>query len=421
MRINEIYLENFRNVRSQSYRLHEHFTVIIGINGKGKSTWLHALRIACGTYFLGISEVSSRHIIPDEVRRIYGDKMLLDALPVVVQAKGHFPELPGETLWRRRVLSSGAKTTFSNEDVGIVRDLGKSKYEKIKNGAKLDLPVVAFFGTSRAHGAGRNRQPRAGREIFKEGYHSWYEMRSTTYRYDVWLGNYDALLKQGQEYPGSREFFMETILKANPYIEQLVWDSYLGEFRMRVRMSKDEPPGDMLPLHLHSDGMIQFTEMVAELAFRCIVLNAHKGERSITDTCGIVLIDELDLHLHPLWQRHVVADLQNAFPNIQFVATTHSPFIVQSLDAGQLINLDLPDDAQPNRLHLHEVSQLMGVPTPYSQENYKQEQLSEEYLHLLENKDPKHEDFDSIESQISDPASRAFLQMQRLKKRIKKR
>ena len=95
---------------------------------------------------------------------------------------------------------------------------------------------------------------------------------------------------------------------------------------------------------LHSDGIISYTEMVAELSYRCIVLNGSKQEKTIIDTNGVVMIDELDLHLHPNWQRHVVSDLKTAFPNIQFVATTHSPFIVQSLAKDELINLDLKEE-----------------------------------------------------------------------------
>jgi predicted ATP-binding protein involved in virulence len=53
-----------------------------------------------------------------------------------------------------------------------------------------------------------------------------------------------------------------------------------------------------------------------------------------------VLIDEIDLHLHPKWQRHIVADLKKIFPCMQFIVTTHSPFIVQSLKAEELIVLD---------------------------------------------------------------------------------
>ena len=57
-------------------------------------------------------------------------------------------------------------------------------------------------------------------------------------------------------------------------------------------------------------------------------------------TPGMVLIDEIDVHLHPKWQRRVVRDLKETFPKIQFVCTSHSPFVIQSLEAGELRTLD---------------------------------------------------------------------------------
>jgi predicted ATP-binding protein involved in virulence len=166
-----------------------------------------------------------------------------------------------------------------------------------------------------------------------------------------------------------------------------------------------------------SDGFRNIIGLAADIAYRCIQLNPHLGEKAVAETPGIVLIDELDLHLHPNWQRHVVADLKRAFPNIQFVATTHSPFIVQSLDASELINLDRISDINPSSLTIDEVStQVMGVEDVRGTENFEQEKLSKSYLNLLEN--PDQVELNEIENQISDPAVRAFLQMQRLKQEI---
>jgi predicted ATP-binding protein involved in virulence len=89
-----------------------------------------------------------------------------------------------------------------------------------------------------------------------------------------------------------------------------------------------------------SDGQKNMVGLVAELAYRCVTLNPHLGRDAVKKSQGIVLIDEIDLHLHPKWQRHIVADLKKIFPCIQFIVTTHSPFIVQSLKAEELIVLD---------------------------------------------------------------------------------
>ena len=95
----------------------------------------------------------------------------------------------------------------------------------------------------------------------------------------------------------------------------------------------------LVPFNYLSDGYRNMVAMVADIAHRASRLNPHFDSESAKKTQGIVLIDEIDLHLHPKWQRRVVDDLQEAFPNIQFVATTHSPFIIQSLKAVRLLIL----------------------------------------------------------------------------------
>lgn len=80
--------------------------------------------------------------------------------------------------------------------------------------------------------------------------------------------------------------------------------------------------------------------LVADIFFRMAKLNPLLKQTLLLETPGVVLIDELDLHLHPKWQRQVVGDLKKIFPKVQFVATTHSPFIIQSLDEGELMTLD---------------------------------------------------------------------------------
>ena len=80
--------------------------------------------------------------------------------------------------------------------------------------------------------------------------------------------------------------------------------------------------------------------MVADIAWRTAVLNPQHGAEANLLTEGIVLIDELDLHLHPSWQRRVVRDLRRTFPRIQFIVTTHSPQIVASVSRAQIRLLD---------------------------------------------------------------------------------
>jgi len=79
--------------------------------------------------------------------------------------------------------------------------------------------------------------------------------------------------------------------------------------------------------------------MVADIAFRMSLLNPQLKEKASLLTPGVVLIDELDLHLHPKWQWKIVEDLKRTFPKVQFIATTHAPIIISSCKNGEIINI----------------------------------------------------------------------------------
>lgn len=420
MNIESITIQNFRNIgKERTFHLNKHFTAFIGINGKGKSTILHALRVASGSYFLAIPDVKARHIQKDEIRLIQSGMLLQAQYPVKVEAKGYFPGIEEPVIWRRQWFEGSSSSTYRSSDVGDIKALAFSKYQQLtKEGDdRVGLPVVAYFGISRAVGAGRvskkSRLQDLGKMPFRQGYQDWEEMRSIKFHYPEWLGRYDMLLKQQKEYVGTKDAFFSAIKKANTNISEIEFSG--GELWVKVKIDDDE--SDNLPLNLHSDGVHYFTEMVAELAYRCIVLNGFKEEKAIDEATGIVMIDELDLHLHPKWQRHVVNDLKTAFPNLQFVVTTHSPFIVQSLKSDEIWNLDKLMDVAPDELKIDTVAtEIMGISSPYSETNEELYNKSKKFMEDLESNKSVGE-LEGELDEISDPAVRAFLELQKISKR----
>ena len=75
-----------------------------------------------------------------------------------------------------------------------------------------------------------------------------------------------------------------------------------------------------------------------DIAYRLATLNP--GKDNLMECKGIVLIDEVDMHLHPKWQWNVIKTLEKIFPNIQFIIATHSPIIISSCKACNLILID---------------------------------------------------------------------------------
>jgi predicted ATP-binding protein involved in virulence len=108
--------------------------------------------------------------------------------------------------------------------------------------------------------------------------------------------------------------------------------------------------GSWQPFSNLSGGQKMMIAMVFDIAIKAIKLNSFlfgPGKQAENDplkllelTPGMVLIDELDVHLHPRWQRQVAANLKKTFPNIQFVCTSHSPQIIGELEPDEIRILD---------------------------------------------------------------------------------
>jgi hypothetical protein len=181
----------------------------------------------------------------------------------------------------------------------------------------------------------------------------------------------------------------------------------------------------LLPLELLPEGYRVVISMVADIALRATILNPHLGSNANSTVEGMVLIDELDLHLHPKFQRRLIEDLRAVFPRVQFIATTHSPFIVQSLWPGELVNLDPRAKPAPykNRSLEDITEDVMGIPFPQRSERYEAMiRAATEYYETLERLPeampeeiaPLKRKLDELSEPFSDdPAFTAFLAYQR--------
>lgn len=87
---------------------------------------------------------------------------------------------------------------------------------------------------------------------------------------------------------------------------------------------------EKFPVELLSDGEKYIVSLLADIMYRMILLNPNELEH-IWETTGIILIDEVEIHLHPVWQQKIVAILLDIFPNIQFVMATQSSDVLANL------------------------------------------------------------------------------------------
>jgi predicted ATP-binding protein involved in virulence len=344
VKVKKVILKNFHGFVERESEYSDQFTVLIGENATGKTAVLDGLAVAIGGFLNGIDGVNSRNIYADEVRiEKYEQGGIITIEPqfdseVICTANIDHKEYR----WKRALRKKNGKTT--RKDAMSIIKYAAGLQEKVRKGEEVTLPVIAYHGTGRLWAQTNDTED----ELFETGsrfvgYKNCLNPISNEKLFLKWFKKMTLIEIQRAKEIRQFKAVKDAMEKC---IEGLVDpEDKKNEIKVQYDISAEElqislEDGKLLPFHLLSDGYRNVLGMVADIAFRMAVLNPFLQDKSILETTGIVLIDELDLHLHPKWQRKIVDDLKRTFPGVQFIATTHSPFIIQSLETGELRVLD---------------------------------------------------------------------------------
>jgi len=333
MIIKNIHIENFKGIENKDIYFNDQFTVLIGNNGTGKSSILDAVSIAIGTILMktgacfGISGKKSRPLEEDEIRKIIVSPNNIEYTKVILS--GIFIHEHKKIEWIRQ--STNAKN-LDSKNADKLTNIGNKFIQNIQS--SINLPLFVHHTTARLWGNiyDKSKTERVGSRL--DGYYACLDSRSIQDIFFYWFKTFeDSVLKFNKD-KLLYNAFTQAITSVVPE-----WNKIHFSWELDDLMGQTDN-GYWLPLRNLSDGYRSIVHLTADIAYRAIKLNPHLGERVVLDTEGIVMIDEIDMHLHPKWQRHIVEDLKKTFPKIQFIVTTHSPFIVQSLKADEVISLD---------------------------------------------------------------------------------
>jgi hypothetical protein len=198
-----------------------------------------------------------------------------------------------------------------------------------------DLPLFAVFRAVRSYGD--TTTDLSNSPISRgDGYRQCLDVSRNRDALTSWFKR--QLLKRGRSGLASTEAtaVLDALIKAVPSLTSVEYDADLAD--LVVNFGAGEVPFGSL-----SDGQRGFFAMIAEIAIRCTQLNPQLNGEAIRQTTGLVLIDEIDLHLHPEWQRQIVRSLVETFPKIQFVVTTHSPIVLTEVESTSVVDLDRPE------------------------------------------------------------------------------
>ncbi len=436
MKIKKINIQNFRGFEKKEVVFPTNMTVIIGNNTAGKTSLLSAMKVGIGAflqsfkglpggkaYRLNFTE-SDRYRAFDFLKKDYlrneeSTRIEVEAELYETQKKDDGYTLKPVSIKWYRVMTDKGSTEFNEKCAGEIRQMvGNLEEKRDEEGTNTVLPVVLFFGTNRIDK--QYRQSKKVKERLTRIAKAYKAALSDNVDFTgaiEWLKRYDKNIRDGKEFEGTREALYEALKKAIPALSEVELDG--GELEAIVTVEGRQP--ERHHYSYMSDGFKSMINMVSEIAYRCIQLNGFLQEKAVSMTPGIVMIDEVDLYLHPSWQQHVLVDLQKAFPNIQFVVTTHSPFIVQSVRGGQLVTFDetANDTGEPYTESIEDiVGTRMGMETRLRSHRFNEmAKVAEDFFKALdsgaENIDELKQRLDLLEAEYSeDPAYVSFIKTQ---------
>ena len=327
MIIKSISLDNFRSKSHLQLELGRRLTILIGENGSGKTSVLDGLAIGLGailTYLPGVSGISFKNT---DIRQVQNQKTPYTRVRI---------ETSEGLVWDRTERRDKSKSTFNQIPPAVgLQHLRKYLDERIldplNDSQKVELPMFSYYGVSRALldvPLRRRGFPKAHARFealegalvadsrFRSAFVWFYNKENEEQRKQRELKNFEFQLPE-----------LEAVRKAiisifpgisNPHIT-------LNPLKFVVNMGSE-----ILDIMQLSDGYKTLLSLVIDLAIRMALANPE-AENPL-ESEAVVLIDEVDLHLHPEWQRKVVGDLLRTFPNTQFLLTTHSPYIIESIN-----------------------------------------------------------------------------------------
>ncbi|HBL6967231.1 AAA family ATPase [Morganella morganii] len=426
MKLNTLTVKNFRCYREKSFQFHPNVNLIVGQNATGKTAVLDAVAVAIATWILGFKKKNDKKSLePTDATLTYveksGEPQFVEAWPVVVAASG---VVKGQSVeWERSKDSPKGNTRYGNASELI--SLAKECDSHLED--DISLPLISYYGTMRLW-----QDPNASRvqpSLTKsakpsrlDGYKHCVDPRIGLKELIAWFARQEWRAFQA----GTESIMLMVVRKAVisciENAERLHYDPKRKELILKLREAEPQP------FSMLSDGQRCVLALIADIAQKAVLLNPHLGESVLEKTEGVVLIDELDLHLHPKWQRHVIEDLRTTFPNIQFIFTSHSPFLIQSLRSSEeLIMLDGLAPAQLANKTLEDIAGgIMQVNTPEVSHRYAEMKgVATEYLKMLDEAkaEPKEKLqqyvdrlADSLAPYADNPAFQAFLEMKRVAK-----
>lgn len=340
--ITQLRLLNFRCFDEISVDFHPRLTILVAPNGGGKTAILDGVAVAL-RLFVDTAEgrSGSKGFSPRDIRLVQNPAQKMEPVtPVRLEGAGSF--FGQEIRWsrERQSIADFRTTTAEAGDLKrIATTLTKQNQTWAQTGG-VDIPLfplISYYGTGRLWSTSKlsseKKQHANAPNARHRGYTDCLSSSSHYKFFGEWFRRFSYEAQKNGRH-GSPHDPLTTLASVQHAVDIALkpsgWRALEWDFAEDTIVAF-HPAHGRLPVDVLSDGIRNMIGLVADIAHRATRLNPHLGAAAATQTPGIVLIDEVDMHLHPQWQQVVLNSLQDAFPLLQFLATTHSPQVLTTV------------------------------------------------------------------------------------------
>ena len=330
MRVTSLKLTNVRAIETAEFRFQPGFNLIVGVNGAGKTSMLDSLRVCLSAFVKQANKLRA----PVEAFALDDIRVGANALTVECSGQIHSSE-------HRYLIHKPREASAPQEKkAGMPREQVHDTPEKASFLGTVPMPVTGrepggrplaiLFSTNRAVPSERapSKSVAAGgtAAAFADAFANR-ELRLGELA--AWMRVQETLQPEHEQAGRALAAFEDAVSRFLPGYAHLRVDS-----NKRPRLLVDCGRSTVAVRQM-SDGERGILALVLDLTRRLVQANPEMSD-PVAEAEAVVLIDEIDLHLHPKWQRQIVPKLAAAFPRCQFIATTHSPQVVASVEPDQV-------------------------------------------------------------------------------------
>lgn len=323
MKIERLRIQNFRAMTDILLKLNGRSTVIFGVNGTGKSSVLKAVNLL---YANIINQIVNRK----ELKQTYS-LQLEDIKYGKSETRIMADFLIGQENieYRRNMVRRTGKRTQSVESLKKIAEVFQEKYGF--DGRQENIPIFVNYGTNRLV----LDIPLRIRTHHEFDIYSAFE-KSIENRIDFrtffeWYRNQEDYENECKIENNDLQYQDKALIAVRKAVVAMLEDCKNLRVARKPRLEmKIDKGGISMNVAQLSDGEKCTMALFGDLARRLTIANPTLDDPLSGE--GVVLIDEVELHMHPSWQRKVLKQLRDTFPNIQFLITTHSPIILNEVD-----------------------------------------------------------------------------------------